>query len=250
MELIISERIAGVEKKEGKKEAYEIIRDITSGINVTLESLNFNEQGWVEIKFSGDDSDLLIELLRREFGIAPAVLSKIDVGDILRGFIVEINKKYLKLDIGIFSPEYKYGLYSLFRLQSQLLDGLKFSMEKAINQFCFHEGMPLEIRVVKVNDDGIDLELSDEQINYLKEWERIPVERIIFLNSLSKNIHNAVRMAKVDMDIMKKEKKGLTTHILSCKIGKKADGVISEIIPFLKRGRFFLSKGEHYKRTW
>ncbi len=177
-------------------------------------------------------------------------MSKIDVGDILRGFIVEVNKRYLRLDIGIFSPKNKYGFYSLSKLQSQLLDGLKFSMEKAVNQFCLHEGMPLEIRVVKVNDDGIDLELSDAQINCLKEWERTPVERIVFLNSLSKDIHNAVRIAKMDIDIMKKEKKGLTTHILSCKIGKKADKVISEIIPFLKRGRFFLSKGEHYKRTW
>jgi len=247
MELIVSEKVVDVDVEEGLREAYNIMKKLASGINIDLEYPEVNERGWIRIKFFGEDSELFIELLRRKFGITPLSSSEIKIGDIFRGFVTDINEKCLKLDIGISSSEFKDGSYSLSRLQTQLFNGLDASIEEIVNSFCLHKGMPLEVRVVKIDEDGnLDLELSDEQIDYLNEWKKIPVERVIVSGALLKDVFKAIKSAKVDRDIIKTESLSLTIHILTCKLGTDATGIIAKISYFLKRPKFFSLNVGHY----
>ncbi|MCK5604661.1 DUF2110 family protein [Candidatus Pacearchaeota archaeon] len=247
MELVLSDRIVDVDVKEGQKEVFEIMKDLASGIHVDLEELKINERGWIRVKFCGEDSELLTELLRRKFGIAPLSFSGIFVGDIFRGFITEINPNCMNVDMGLPSLGYSNGSYSLNRIHAQLLNGLNVPIKDVVNRFSLHRGMPLEVRIVKINkDDNIDLELSDDQINYFKERNRIPMERVIVLGALLKDVLKAIKLAKIGRDIIKTESLSLTIHMLTCKLGTEAAGMIVQIGSFLKRAKLFSSKIEHY----
>jgi len=101
MEFVISERITNVDIIEGKKEVYKIIKNLASGIKVKLNEVDISYDGWVLVKFSGEDSEVLIELIKRKFGIAPVKYDQIKIGEVYKGFISEINEKFLNLFLNI-----------------------------------------------------------------------------------------------------------------------------------------------------
>lgn len=240
MEFVISERITNVDIIEGKKEVYKIIKNLASGIKVKLNEVDISYDGWVLVKFSGEDSEVLMELIKRKFGIAPVKYDQIKIGEVYKSFISEINEKFLNLDIGILSPDYCNGVCSLYTLQAQLADGFKISMKNIVSKFTLCLDLPLEARVRKVEGkDNISLEISDYQVNYLKDLIKNPLERIIIIGALSKEIKKAIDKVNAYRDIVGIETLCITSHILTCKLGTNARGIIKKLAPNLERAIFY-----------
>ncbi|MCW4033272.1 MAG: DUF2110 family protein [Candidatus Bathyarchaeota archaeon] len=223
MEMMISEKIIDVEGKLAVEEIQKILNDMASGIRVKLEKPIVGSRGWVSIKFSGEDSEPYFELIKQKFGFAPFSLDSIEIGDIFRGFIIGVNNMNIQIDFGILSPKPIYGSYRLKKISSQLLDGLENSLDYIIDRFLFHKGVPLEIRIIGVQNHKIDLELSDEYVRFLKQLEKIPFPRIMITAALSRNLINFIKANKIDKYIIGIDRLSLTNHLLTCKIGTDMD---------------------------
>ncbi len=235
MEFIISERITNIDIIEGKKEVYKIIKNLASGIKLKI-NVDIAYDRWIRVKLSGEDSEILKELIKRKFGIAPKKYAQIKIGDVYKSFISEINEEFLILDMGILSPDYCNGICSLYRLQAQLTNGFKASMEKIVSKFALCLDLPLEARVIKVEgNDNISLEMSDYQVNYLKDLIQNPLERIIIVGALLKEIKKAIHEVKVHRDLIGIETRSISSHILTCKLGTNARGIIKKLAPNLER---------------
>ena len=233
MEFIISERIKNVDTIEGKNEVYNIIQKFAAGIKVKLNiAVSYN--GWILVKFSGEDSEILMELIKRKFGIAPIKFDRIKIGELYKGFISEINEKFLKLDIGILPPDKCNEICSLYTLQAQLTDGTEIPMENIAGRFTFCLDLPLEVKVKKVEGKNISLEISDYQVNYFKDLVENPLERILIVGALSKEIKRAIHKINAYRDIIRIENLCITTHILTCKLGTNARGIIKKLVPNLE----------------
>jgi hypothetical protein len=235
LEFIISERITNIDIIEGKKEVHKIIKNLASGIKVKI-NIDIVYDGWIRVKLTGEDSEILKELIKRKFGIAPGKCDQIKAGDVYKGFISEINEEFLNLDMGILSPDYCNGICSLYTLQTQLADGFKISMEKIVSKFILCLDLPLEVRVIKVEGkNSILLGMSDCRVDYLKDLIQNPLERIIIIGALSKEIKKAIHKVKAYRDLIGIETQSISSHILTCKLGTNARGIIKKLAPNLEK---------------
>jgi hypothetical protein len=235
MEMMISEKIIDVDEKLAVEEIRKILNDIASGIRVKLENPIVGSGGWVSIRFSGEDSEPFFELIKQRFGFTPSSLDSIEIGDIFRGFIIGVNNMNIQIDFGILSPKSIYGSYRLEKISSQLLDGLENSLDNIADRFLFHKGVPLEIRIIGVQNHKIDLELSDEYVRFLKQLETTPFPRIMITSALSRNLIDVIRINKIDKYVIGIDRLSLTNHLLTCKLGTDIDKLAFKLSNKFKR---------------
>jgi hypothetical protein len=240
MEIVISERINNIDANKGISEIKKIIMDFALGIKVKLNEITVSHNGWFAVNFSGEDSEILIEIIKRKFGIAPTKYAQIKIGDVYKGFISEIDKEFINLDIGLLSQDNYKLTYSLDTLKSQLTNGFDLSMKDIVSKFLFYRDLPLELRVEGIERNGkIKFEMSDFQVNYLKDLTINPLERIIIVGTLSKEIIKTIRKIMAYRDIVKIDSLSITNHMLVCKLGTNALGLIRKISPYLKEAKIY-----------
>ncbi|WP_455277262.1 hypothetical protein [[Eubacterium] cellulosolvens] len=229
MEMMISEKIIDLDEKLAIEEIRKILNDIASGIKIKLENPIVGSKGWISIRFSGEDSEPFFELIKQRFGFAPYSLDSIEIGDIFQGFIIGVNDKNIQIDFGILSPKSIYGFYGLEKVSSQLLDGFENSLDNIVDRFLFQEGVPLEIRIIKVQNHTIDLELSDEYVRFLKQLEMTPFPRILITAALSRNLNNVIRTNKIDKYVIRMDRLSLTNHLLTFKLGTDINKLVFKL---------------------
>ena len=220
----------------------EAFANLTTDLSVNLQSVDFDNRGWVYADFSGVDSEVLTEILKRKYGVASTDITKLERGTITRGVIVDSTVGYgIYVDICLRSSNQMDALYPLHAMRSQLADGTKVSVRQISKRFCLQESFPLEVRVtnVNVNSRKVDVELSDKQASYFKNWDRFPFDRVILMGCSKNALKEAVDLAGLRRDIADIESLSLTVHVLLCKLGTDAPGVISGIGRHLKGVRAY-----------
>jgi len=249
MEMMISEKIIDVEKKLAVEEIKKILNHMASGIRVKLGNFIIDSKGWVSIRFSGEDSEPFFELIKQRFGFTPSSLDSIEIGDIFRGFIIGVNNKSIQIDFGIISPKLIYGFYRLEKISSQLLDGLEYSLDNVIDRFLFHKGVPLEIKIIRVQNHKIDLELSDEYVRFLKQLDTTPLPRIMIIAALSRNLINVIKTNKIDKYVIGIDRLSLTNHLLTCKLGTDIDKLAFRLSNKFKKNQIHPLKITRNRKT-
>lgn len=222
----------GIKKDAALKIFREDLMNLIKNLSVNLESIGIDDRGWGYIDFSGADSEVLTEIIRGKYGIAPIDITELGVGDVTRGIVVDSTVGYgIYIDIGLRSSGQKDALYPLHAIRSQLADGEKLPLRQISKHFCFQEGFPLEVRVTDVNIESrkIEVELSDRQVSYFKDWTRFPFDRVILTGCSKNDLEEALDLSDLRRDIADVESISLTTHVLICKLGTDAPGVISRI---------------------
>ncbi len=237
MDVAISEKIHNINVDDGIYEVSKLLKNLSSGIRVSLERLDIIDRGWIKVNFSGEDTEILLELLRINFGLLPLSSEKIKIGDIFKGFISEINSQFIHIDMGVLFPKFKDGLCSLSTLQAQLLDGARVPMKKFVRRFFLNKDMPIEIRVEKNEGNEISVELSEYQKDFFINLSRIPLEKVIVIGAFLGEIHDAINSSRINRDIIRMYSLSLTTHILICKLGTDSLGVIVKIGSFLNKAK-------------
>jgi hypothetical protein len=218
------------------------IADLTTDLSVKIENVDLDNRGWISADFSGIDSDVLTEILKRNYGVASTDITKLEKGTITRGVIVDSTVGYgMYVDICLKSSNQTDALYPLHAMRSQLADGTKLSVRQISKRFCLQESFPLEVRVtnVNVNSGKIDVELSDKQVSYFKDWNRFPFDRVVLMGCSKNDLKKAIDLAGLRRDLADIESLSLTVHVLLCKLGTEAPGVISGIGRHLKGARAY-----------
>ena len=122
---------------------------------------------WVQVSFSGEDEAIVSNYVAKEVGFSPTSFEDVKRFTTLKGYVVNLekNKEELQVDLGIFQPTVVYATVPLRHLQAQLVDGRKIALKKIVEFYGFREDLPLDIKIVGIDEDArsMEAELSAEQ---------------------------------------------------------------------------------------
>lgn len=211
---------------------------LCKGLKIKLKITGKTNRGWIQTKISGEDETAALHYLNQEIGLAPTSIKKLKKYSTLQGRIIPSreNKNQLHVDIGIFSPQICDAVIPLKNLHTQLTNGKKLPLQQITNLFCLHENLPLKIKVtsnVNARKKHVQAELSETQLSQIKHWIHSNLDRLIILGAPFSNVEHAVNTSKHARDIIKVESLGLLEHMIVCKLGTHAIGLMPKFGHFL-----------------
>jgi hypothetical protein len=212
------------------------------GLNVEAKILGIAADRWVQIALAGEDESIAANYITKEIGFCPTSFENVKKFSTLNGYItnLEKSKEELSIDVGVFQPKIVHATIPLRHLQAQLVDGRKIALRKIVELFGFCEGLPINIKVVRVNEEGshIEAELSTRQVEKYESWQESLLDRLLVLGSSLYEVKRTLEYAKLNRDVISVEPLGMFEHALTCKLGTDAAGLISKIGRILKSAKF------------
>jgi len=193
-------------------------------------------RGWLEVKVRGEDAEAFLNLLKETLGIVPVDGSRVEKWDIVKGSLVGAGGVGfgVYVDLGVLEPVAKDGLYPLHRMRAQLADGVPKSCREILGEYGMVDYFPVKARVTAIEGEKISLELADQTYGLLQSWRRLPFDRVVATGVLREEAEGAVRMARLQFDVIRVEPLSLFSQCLVCKMGTDAPGVIAKVGTRLK----------------
>lgn len=217
-----------------------VLAELCVGLRVELLDLRTLENAWVGVKLKGEDEDVAVRFLARTAGLAPVNSARVQLFSVLQGRAMVSKRDRLRLfvDVGVFSPKNCLGLVSLRRLQAQLTDGRKIPLEKIAELFALADNFPLEVRVVDLEANRFEAELTEAQIELYNRWIGSRTDRMIILGPLRKDVERVAKSRMLRRDVVGVESLGLLEHVVICKLGTDAAGLVPKLSRKLPRAVF------------
>jgi hypothetical protein len=208
-----------------------VLRKLCEGLRVELTELGLVEGRVAKVKVVGEDEKAALSLLEKEIGLAPVTMENVERFSTLRGNIVFSGRSKVELfvDVGLFLPKPIYATVSLQHLQGQLVDGKKFALERVTKLFGLADGYPLQVQVVNIEESNLRAEMTEGQLELYSSWIASRTDRLIVLGVLKKNLKTVVRKAGLLRDVLTIESLGMAEHVLVCKLGTDAAGLVPKI---------------------
>jgi len=224
----------------GSPETFEkLYSSLVSGLKVQLSFVGTTNRGWIQIEVSGEDETAALSLLDREIGLAPVSLDNLKKFSVMQGKVVFSSKseKELYVDLGVFSPKVSDAVLSGKRLCSQLADGKEVSLQDLVELFCLYDNMPVEVKItggVEGESKTVEAGLSEAQLSLFSGWVGCRFDRLIIFGSLFSDVERAVKLSRHSRDIIRIESLGVLEHVVLCKLGTDAIGLIPKLGRYLK----------------
>jgi hypothetical protein len=208
-----------------------LLESMLKGLKVDTEIRGVTRRRWVRIEVSDEDEKVALHYIADEIGICPTLLKNVEKFSALRGYVSSIDKKELRVDVGVFSPSIIDATVSLQHLQAQLADGRKIALKKLAELFGFCQNLPLTVKVRSVDKENSHIEaiLSEKQVTLYRGWTRSLLDRLIILGASSNEVMLALKQARCNRDAVDVEPLGLFEHAIVCKLGTDARGLIPKI---------------------
>jgi hypothetical protein len=211
-------------------------------LNVEAKILGIAADRWVQMALAGEDESIAANYITKEIGFCPISFENAKKFSTLNGYVTNFEKsrEELSIDVGVFQPKIVHATIPLRHLQAQLVDGRKIALRKIVELFGFCEDLPINIKVVRVNEEGshIEAELSTRQVEKYEGWQESLLDRLLVLGSSLYEVKMALERARLERDIISVESLGMFEHALVCKLGTDAAGLISKIGRILKSAKF------------
>ncbi len=228
--LLIQERIPEDLPREDILEelGWEIL-SYMKGLEVPELDLD-TEGGWVRVSVSGPDEGIAENLIVKTYGRLPSI-QKVDVGDTFRGFLTDVGK----VGFGLYFKAFKEGkdaLYPLFEMRNQLAKGRKLPVRKIARAYGLVDGLALELRVLRRDEEGVYVSLSPKQVATIRSWINRGRDVLFVVRATPKQVRRAlVRTGhKRDVSVVRT---AFLSHALVCKPGTQAKGLIPRLGPHL-----------------
>ncbi|MCW4015703.1 MAG: DUF2110 family protein [Candidatus Bathyarchaeota archaeon] len=211
---------------------------LVSGLDVQVRFVGTTERGWITLDVSGADETVALSLLEREAGLAPVSLDGLQKFSVAQGKVVSSNTSNDKLfvDLGVASQPFD-AVVSKRRLCAQLADGKEIELQQLVKLFCLYDNVPLEVKLtkdVKAKRDTVEACLSEAQLSLFRIWVGSRFDRLIILGSVFSDVEQAMNLSRHSRDIIKTEPLGLLEHVVLCKLGTDAVGLIPKLGRYLK----------------
>ncbi|MEM3050656.1 MAG: DUF2110 family protein [Candidatus Bathyarchaeia archaeon] len=211
------------------------------GIAVDAKILGTIADGWVQIEVTGEDERIATNYLIKEIGVCPRSLGNMKNFSTQKGYILNfVDDKELLVDIGVFEPTAIYATISLQRLRTQLLGGRQVALGKIGELFGFCKSLPIHVKIIQLSEEGnyIEAELSSKQVSNYALWRESLLDRLFVLGVSFNEVKTALAHAKLYRDVINVESLGLLEHVLTCKLGTDAAGLIPSLGRNLKQASF------------
>ena len=212
------------------------------GLKFKAKILGTTSRGWVQIEVSGEDESVALGYLANEIGLCPESMANVQKFSTLKGRIVTLNKNYdkLRLDAGIFSPDIVDAEVPLRYLQAQLVDGRKTALRKIVELYGFHDNLSLTVKVVNVDKENnlVEAMLAEKQASSYGNWTKSLLDRLIVLGASLSEVRRALEISGFNRDVVIIESLGMFEHVVVCKLGTDAKGLIPRIGKILRNALF------------
>ncbi len=210
------------------------------GLEVKLQLKGKTDRGWIQLDVSGNDTPVALSLLEQKIGLAPRSVDELQKFSVIKGRIVSLTQKSkeLQVDLGIVSPKPVDATILQKDLQAQLTDGKEVAFQELIKLFCLFNNFPVEVKLMeKVNKNGSTVRaiFSEGQISLFRGWVGSRLDRLIILGTSRSKVKIAVKGSRIFRDIITTESVGALEHVVLCKLGTDAVGLIPKL------GRYFKS---------
>ena len=214
------------------------------GLDVEVKIVGTTAGRWVQVALSGEDESVAKSYVAKEIGFCPTSFGNLEKFSTLKGYIVtsEKSNEELKVDVGVFHPKTVHAAIPLSHLQAQLIDGRKASLSKLGRLFGFCGDLPLNVRVTGVNveTNRINAEFSTWQVEKYRIWQEALLDRLLVFGIALPQMEAALGYTQLDRDVISVEPLGIFEHVLTCKLGTDAAGLIPKIGRILKNAKFTL----------
>ncbi len=217
-----------------------ILESMLKDLRVDTEIHRVTPRRWVQITVSNEDEKVALRYLADEIGLCPTLLKKVEKFSTIRGYILSIDKKELRIDLGVSSPSIIDATVPLQHLQAQLADGRKIALKKLAELFGLCQNLPLIVKVLSVDKENnyIGAVLSERQVELYKSWTKTLLDRLVILGASSNEVILALKQARCNRDVVDVEPLGLFEHAIVCKLGTDAKGLIPRIGKKLRSANF------------
>ena len=215
-----------------------VFSSLCKGLKAELKVVGKTDRGWIQVEVSGEDETVALHYLDREVGLAPASTEGLKKLSIVRGRVISLGESegQLRVDVGVFSPRICDAVVPLKSLQAQLADGKELSLQQISELFCLSDNLPLKVKVVGGVEAGkkrVEAELSEAQLSQVKRWIRSSLDRLLVLGAPFSDVERAVYASKHGRDVVRVESLGLLEHVVVCKLGTYAVGLMPRFGRFL-----------------
>ena len=215
------------------------LKSMLEGLEVRVVVRGAHEGGWVDVCVSGQDEKVAMRFLGDNVGFCPSSLGDVHRFSAVKGFVAgrSESKNELKLDVGFAVPDVIDVVVPLGRLQAQLVDGRKMALNKVTGLFGLCRGMPVDVRVLRVDVGAkcVEAELSEKQEWRFAGWVRSLLDRLLVLGCSFDEVVEAVRVSGVNRDVVGVESLGMFEHVVVCKLGTDAVGLVPKVGRVLRK---------------
>lgn len=229
-----------IEADSQLKQVDKALQLLLKGLEVEVKVLGAVAGGWVQMSLSGEDKEIATNYVIKKVGLCPASFENVKKFSTLKGYIQNIGKNELIVDVGVFQPKMVPATLSLSHLQAELVDGRKLALKKIAELFGFCQGLPVNVKVKDLDEEEshLDTELASKQVRKYAVWRESLLDRLVVLGAAVHEVEATLEHAKLDRDVIDVEPLGLFEHALTCKLGTDAAGLIPKIGRNLKSARF------------
>ncbi|MGD8507179.1 MAG: DUF2110 family protein [Candidatus Bathyarchaeota archaeon] len=207
-------------------------------LSVKARVVGQTSRGWVQVELAGEDQKIAAEFLNREIGVAPTSIDKVKRFSTVKGKVIFAGKREQELlvDIGVYTPRVYDAAIRVERLQAQLADGKKLSLQHLSELFCLCNFMPLHTKIIRdvtTEDSFLGAELSENQLSKFAEWMNSSLDSLMVLGATLSQVEHAVKVSGHRRDIIRVETLGLLEHAAICRLGTDAIGLAPKLGPHL-----------------
>lgn len=218
------------------------VREHVKGFpNTTLKIKKLREfDKRFEISISGPEEVFVFNLLKNEIG-SITEFKDIKDGNIIKGVLTDVGKVGfgLFIDCGVVNPQVDV-LINLHKLREQLCNKREKSLTEIIEAYDFIDHFPLEVKIVKKNNENHRLQ-GEIALNSLNIFEKIINENLeaIFLSGETKGqFKKAITRKGHFRDIITLKRFGFLENLVLLKKDSDAPGIIAHIGKELENCKF------------
>jgi hypothetical protein len=222
------------------KQIDEILKTQFAELDVEAQVRSNPTNRWIQVSLSGEDEAIATAFIKKEIGTCPASLENARNQVILKGYIqkLDLGKKELVVDVGIFEPKVVMATVPLVSLQAQLFSGKAVDLKRACEVYGFAERMPLCVKPVSQDGDVLQAELALEEVEKLHSWQMSLLDRLIVLGATKETIQVVLERTRLTRDVIDVETLGMFEFALTCKLGTNAAGLVSIVGRYLRNAVF------------
>ena len=217
------------------------LKSMLEGLKVEVKTCGTTARGWIQLSVSGEDENPALHYLEDKIGLCPASLEDIHRFSTIKGRITNLDqsKNELRIDMGVFSPSICDAVIPLARLQAQLVDGRKISLNEIADLFGFAETLPITVKIDSIDKDKnqFEAEVAENQRTQYITWTESLLDRLFILGASHSGIELAVQQAGFSRDVVGIEPLGGFEYAVVCKLGTDAVGLIPRIGKSLRNAR-------------
>lgn len=212
-----------------------VFSSLCEGLKVKVRILGKTDHNWVKVEVSGEDEIVALRLLDQKFGLAPTSIDKVKKFSTIKGRIAASEKNEedgLQVDIGIPSPQFHGAFIPSQTLRAQIADGKDLLYRQMVDSFCLYENLPIEAKIISnlENEEKQAMaEFSERQLSQFARWLHAYVDRLIVFGAPRSHVEHAMKESMHTRDIIRIDSLGLLEHVVVCKLGTDAVGLIPKL---------------------